>query len=218
VAWLTSLWAKVPESVFRALGLAFFAGWIAFRIHELAHDPDTRARSDFLALWVLETLIYALMLWGYVRRTPALERASTLPEVLLPVVGGPFPFLLLLERVPATLVVRPEVPEVLIFLGDVIAATSYAFLGGSFSILVDARPLRERGPYRLVRHPVYVGQLLATLGVILVRFSPRNVALWVVFVAVQVGRAVLEERKLARATPGYAEYRARTWMFVPFIV
>ena len=83
---------------------------------------------------------------------------------------------------------------------------------------MSSRALRASGPYRWVRHPVYLGQLIAAVGVVLGRFAWWNALLGAAFAAVQIGRAVLEERKLLRATPGYAEYRARTWMLVPFVL
>jgi protein-S-isoprenylcysteine O-methyltransferase Ste14 len=106
----------------------------------------------------------------------------------------------------------------LVLVGDLFVAVSYACLGGSFSILVEARPLKDRGPYRFIRHPVYLGQLVTFLGVALARFAPVEMTIYAAFFAVQVTRAILEERKLSRATPGYADYRAKTWMFVPFVV
>jgi protein-S-isoprenylcysteine O-methyltransferase Ste14 len=42
--------------------------------------------------------------------------------------------------------------------------------------------------------------------------------LWVAFAALQIARARVEERKLARATAGYAEYQSRTWQLLPFIL
>jgi protein-S-isoprenylcysteine O-methyltransferase Ste14 len=156
----------------------------------------------------------------------ALERASEWYEIALPPIGGVFPFLLLAPWAYTShdpWLARHEVVDAralvaIILAGDLLMAVSYAFLGGSFSILVDARPLRDGGPYRLVRHPVYLAQFLTTLGVALDRLSPVEGGLWLLFVAIQVTRARLEEKKLEKATPGYAEYRARTWMFLPFIV
>lgn len=232
---LGRLLARIPEGVFRALGLAFFAAVVCWRAFGF-WDPRALLRgelawrpSGFLdpehQWWpyvVLESIGYLLLVLGYARRSPALERASTWAEILLPPVGGLLPFVFQLTPPSAA---ATDADRVLlgasiaaILVGDALMALGYAFLGGSFAILVEARPLKDRGPYRFVRHPVYVGTLLVTLGVSLGRRSWANAGLWVLFVAVQATRAVLEERKLVRATPGYAEYRVRTWMFVPFVV
>jgi protein-S-isoprenylcysteine O-methyltransferase Ste14 len=212
---LGALLLRVPERALTNLGRAFFALWIGYRVYQLVTRPVMRASVDNLAIWILETSIYALMLWGYARRAPAFERASTTAEIVLPLAGGPFPFLLL--QSPIHPIGNVHIGEALVFAGDVLAVLSYSFLGGSFSILVDARPLKSAGPYRWIRHPVYAAQILATLGLAVLRGSARNFVLWVVFVAIQATRARLEERKMLRSTPGYAEYQARTKMFVPFV-
>jgi protein-S-isoprenylcysteine O-methyltransferase Ste14 len=197
----------IPEFLWRLVGVLFFAGVVAFRF--------ARQYSPTPIFWV-ETLVYALIVLGYARRTPPRERAATPLEVVLPLLGGPAPFLLLLPDWQP-LVAEPVVLG-LFLAGGLLSAVSYAFLGGSFSILVEARELRACGPYRLVRHPVYLGQLLSATGSVLGRFVWWNVVLGAVFAAIQIARAVLEERKLLGAVPGYAEYRARTRMFVPFIL
>jgi protein-S-isoprenylcysteine O-methyltransferase Ste14 len=76
----------------------------------------------------------------------------------------------------------------------------------SFSITVEARALVTRGPYRLVRHPVYLGEAVSAAAVALWRPSAANLALALLFAALQLWRARMEERKLARAFP--AEFRA----------
>src|SRR5437763_13119261 len=54
---------------------------------------------------------------------------------------------------------------VLLACGLVFAIASVAFLGRCFGVLPDVRGLVTRGPYRLVRHPLYLGELTALLGV-----------------------------------------------------
>jgi protein-S-isoprenylcysteine O-methyltransferase Ste14 len=68
--------------------------------------------------------------------------------------------------------------------------------------------LVERGPYRLVRHPIYVAGLLVFLGYGLLSSVPATVA-----VALLAGlwhfKAGVEERHLAERFPGYGDYRRR---------
>jgi protein-S-isoprenylcysteine O-methyltransferase Ste14 len=81
----------------------------------------------------------------------------------------------------------------------------------------DHPDLVTSGPYRLVRHPIYSGILLAGIG--------TAVALngkWLTAVAVAgvyfVYSAVVEERQLAEALPdSYREYRKSSKMLVPFL-
>jgi protein-S-isoprenylcysteine O-methyltransferase Ste14 len=77
--------------------------------------------------------------------------------------------------------------------------------------------LVNSGPYRLVRHPIYSGILVAGVG--------TAVALnwaWLIAVALAgvyfVYSATVEERNLAKQFPDtYPGYRRSTKMFVPFI-
>jgi len=196
------------ELAWRVLGAVFFLGVIAWRLGWWWDGGSA-------VFWV-ETSVYALIVLAYVRRTPAYERAHGALEVLLPLVGAVAPFALL--AAPWRPVVSERAYVALLLAGGGLAAVSYAFLGGSFAILVEARALRASGPYRFVRHPIYLGQLIAATGVFLGRCVFWEGLVLAAFASVQVARAVLEERKLLRATPGYAEYRARTWMLVPFVL
>ncbi len=72
------------------------------------------------------------------------------------------------------------------------------------------------GPYRVVRHPMYacVVPLLVAIPVLL--GSWLGLGGTFVIVAALAGRAVLEERLLAQALPGYADYmRTVRWRLVP---
>lgn len=85
-------------------------------------------------------------------------------------------------------------------------------LGESFSVTAQARRLVTHGVYSKVRHPVYVFGGVAWCGALLVLLGWKALAIGVVIVAVEVLRAVREERVL-RETFGaeYEAYRASTW-------
>jgi protein-S-isoprenylcysteine O-methyltransferase Ste14 len=98
-------------------------------------------------------------------------------------------------------------------LGLVLAAWAAVAMASSFTPF--PRPpghaeLVQRGPYRLVRHPMYVGGFLFFAGLSLA-FSVYGLALTAVLGAFWVAKARLEERLLSERFPEYADYRRRTW-------
>jgi protein-S-isoprenylcysteine O-methyltransferase Ste14 len=105
----------------------------------------------------------------------------------------------------------------LVTLGIAIDVWGYLVLCRSFGIVPEARELKTTGPYRWVRHPVYLGQFLAQAGVLL--FFARTHVVWVgmycVFVGLQLYRSKLEDRVLAEAFGAeYEAWRRRTFWFV----
>jgi protein-S-isoprenylcysteine O-methyltransferase Ste14 len=69
--------------------------------------------------------------------------------------------------------------------------------------------LVDRGPFRFLRHPIYVGGVLFFAGLSLV-FSVYGLALTAALAAFWIAKARLEERHLLARFPEYAEYRRRT--------
>ena len=93
-------------------------------------------------------------------------------------------------------------------LGLALAVASLAALGRSFGFVAADRGLVTRGPYAVVRHPVYVAYLLIQCGYVLQAVSVRNIAVLAVATGCNVGRAICEERVLAGRSD-YAAYRGR---------
>jgi protein-S-isoprenylcysteine O-methyltransferase Ste14 len=101
--------------------------------------------------------------------------------------------------------------------GLVVAVAAFAALGRSFGFAPADRGLRRRGPYAIVRHPIYASYILLVLGYVAQSLSVRNVLVMILVLGCNVGRIRAEERFLATGTE-YASYQtAVRWRLVPGI-
>jgi protein-S-isoprenylcysteine O-methyltransferase Ste14 len=113
-----------------------------------------------------------------------------------------------------------------LFLGPGVTSFGWAFAALGLALAVWAsvtlgeslspfpRPPRhaklvQHGPFRYLRHPIYVGGFLFFAGLSLV-FSVYALALTAVLGAFWIAKARLEEHHLAARFPEYEEYRRRT--------
>jgi len=108
------------------------------------------------------------------------------------------------------------------FLGGLLVLLAYGLciyalsaLRRSFAIFVQVKEGVTRGPYRYVRHPMYLGYLLVVLAVFLVRPTLASALVGGLATLLMIYRARLEEQMLRAHVPGYAEYAARTGMLLP---
>jgi protein-S-isoprenylcysteine O-methyltransferase Ste14 len=93
---------------------------------------------------------------------------------------------------------------------------SLATLGRCFGLMPEVRGLVMRGPYRWVRHPVYLGELTSALGMLIVKPHPLIVGLYLVFLGLQYWRTLFEEEALVEVFPSeYPAYRARVSRLLP---
>jgi protein-S-isoprenylcysteine O-methyltransferase Ste14 len=91
-------------------------------------------------------------------------------------------------------------------------------LGDALSPWVEPAPnatLITHGPYRVVRHPMYLGQAMIALGAPLTLGCRWALALSGVALGVLMIRVGAEERALRRAYPEYAKYAAAATRGVP---
>jgi protein-S-isoprenylcysteine O-methyltransferase Ste14 len=115
----------------------------------------------------------------------------------------------------------------LVIAGDLIALVagtwllvSVLALGNCFGVLPEARGLVVRGPYRFLRHPVYLGEIGSLAGLTLAGLTLSSSAAWSLailgaFVIAQSVRMRMEENALTAAFPEYRDYAARTGRLLP---
>jgi protein-S-isoprenylcysteine O-methyltransferase Ste14 len=79
----------------------------------------------------------------------------------------------------------------------------------AFPAPIGGAVLLERGPYRLVRHPMYGALTIGAVGLGLALVNPWALAVSVLFPVFFTAKAGHEEDLLLRTFPGYREYRSR---------
>jgi protein-S-isoprenylcysteine O-methyltransferase Ste14 len=215
----------MQEVIGRWTGFVVFAVMIA---RQLTLFPGTAALGVEQARWALVTLLFVLFWSAYWRRRPALALASRPVEILLPLVCSGLP---LAQYPPAGVVealgagasalwqplfaLDARVGLALMAAGEAFTVAGMFSLGRSFSIFSEVRELATAGLYRWVRHPLYLGEMVAVWGYVLAWPAPWAIACAALFTGLQSWRAKVEERRLLAHHPSYAAYRARTGFLWP---
>jgi protein-S-isoprenylcysteine O-methyltransferase Ste14 len=205
---------RLVFGVFVVLAAAAIADAVTSLVHALTHD-GTRSwlAVGYTSLKACVVTAFAILV---ARRGQALRRARR-PTAYL-ACGAAMVALIALERPD------PDVATAFVLAGEALAVVAVAWmlvstlaLGRCFGVLPEARGLVTGGPYRLVRHPLYLGELGTCLGLVIASPSGRNLFAAVVFVLAQAARMLMEERELARQFPEYHAYAARTPRLIPVL-
>jgi len=105
----------------------------------------------------------------------------------------------------------------LILIGTAGAVVALSQLGRSFSVMAETRQLVTSGPYRFVRHPLYLTEEIATIGLFVQFASGWTVLLLAVQIGFQLRRIHNEETVLTASFPEYAVYSQITARLIPGI-
>lgn len=176
-------------------------------------DPSARS-SAVAGYWTLKlAVILAFTLFVFAREPSRRPSRDPVAFVACAVAVG----VVLVLRGPSTSASTP-----LVLVGDLLTLfaccwllVSVLSLGRCFGVLPEARGLVTSGPYRLVRHPVYLGELGACAGLVTAAPTPANLSAALAFAAAQAVRMRLEEAALTAEFPEYEEYAAETPRLVP---
>jgi protein-S-isoprenylcysteine O-methyltransferase Ste14 len=229
MAGLAATLRRHQEPIGRWTGFVVFAVMIA---RQFTFWPGSAALGVELARWFLITFLFVLFWSAYWRRRPALALASRPIEILLPLVCSGLP---LAQYPPRDLVELFDAlfgassnwlwtPVVLLdavtglaimAAGEVLTVTGMLSLGRSFSIFSEVRELATTGLYRWVRHPLYLGEMIAVWGYVIAWPAPWSIGCALLFTGLQSWRAKVEEGRLLQFHPGYAAYRDRTGFLLP---
>ncbi len=90
---------------------------------------------------------------------------------------------------------------------------SWNFLPGTRKNAV----LAFRGPYKTIRHPMYLSILVFTLPLLFADYSLLRLGIMIILTVVLIMKIELEEKLLKKKFPGYFNYSLRTYRIIPYI-
>jgi protein-S-isoprenylcysteine O-methyltransferase Ste14 len=163
-----------------------------------------------LLLLVGESLVVVLTIVR--RRAIAVDRSAA--AAIMTAVSLVGPVLMRATSEPASLL-SDHMTATLSAIGLLLVVLGKMTLGRSFGVVPANRGVVVRGPYALVRHPIYTGYLITHAAFLLAHPAPWNLSILLVADAALVLRALMEERVLS-ADASYRQYCQRVgWHLVP---
>ncbi len=108
-------------------------------------------------------------------------------------------------------------PSLLFISGTSFTIISFLFLGNSFSFFPALRNIKTKGPYSIIRHPGYLGEIIMVFACCITIekwFALILFLLLIIFIRIRIH----EEEKILILKESYREYTKNvTWKLIPFI-
>ncbi|MBN2373053.1 isoprenylcysteine carboxylmethyltransferase family protein [bacterium] len=181
-----------------------------------AFFPINTTRTIGLIHNLLIIFFYALVVLLYFLRTSASSTTKSFMAKAIAIIATFLPFAF--PHLKRQIIDNASV----VLIANLIMTLSMAFsawalftLGKSFSIIPQARGLVQNGPYRMVRHPLYLGEIVSVSGMFMARPAISTMAVLLLLVSCQIYRAFQEELLLNEIFPEYEVYRMKTARFIP---
>ena len=107
---------------------------------------------------------------------------------------------------PGGAAIAPQfIASILMFGGLSVSILSKLYLNRSFGMIAANRGIKVGGPYRIVRHPMYLGYMINQLGFLIASFSIANLAIYLAAWSFQLVR-VHEEEEVLRRDSSYRKF------------
>lgn len=108
----------------------------------------------------------------------------------------------------------------LVLVGLIITMLGIVSLGNSLRatpVPKESAELRTTGLYAFVRHPIYLGLIVLSIGLAIFSSSLWGIATLVALIVLLSFKARFEEKLLLQKFPGYADYASRVGRIIPGI-
>jgi protein-S-isoprenylcysteine O-methyltransferase Ste14 len=158
-----------------------------------------------------------MLTWLVLRRPEPSARDASAGALLAAAAAGVWP--LLLARMAPDSGPPPLWAVCIQIAAMLLMAASIAALGRNFAVLPQYRGLAIKGPYCLVRHPLYASYLLYDAVTAVEAGAAAAFLLWLAEAGILLIRIRFEERLLVKHASGYAQYMSRVrHRLVPYLI
>jgi protein-S-isoprenylcysteine O-methyltransferase Ste14 len=217
---------KLLEMVTRIVPSAFFLMAVLPKVTDLyaiimkghapGNEPAWRFVADLMSRSSTIGFLGLMAVLFLIRLEPIKKAKGLSPRVMA--IAGTF-FLALMTFFPRANLSMTQTVMASFFslVGTGISVFVLAHLGRSFSVMPEARRLVTTGPYRYMRHPLYIFEAVASFGVLLQFLSIYTVVIFLAWGVLQFQRMKNEEAILGKAFPEYESYKLKTARLIPGI-
>ena len=188
---------RVSFIVGRALPIGVFGFLVAIQAEltfagaqNAFHGSLDRTQAMYLLNRILTVAFFGFLVVIYAIRSKAIAKDHNPVAIAAAMVGSfvLYGLFLIPGQGRSTDIWVLAASDMCLAVGITWALYSLSYLGRRFSIVPEARGLVTSGPYRLTRHPIYLGEIIAGFGLVLPTLFSLHL---VVF---EIGRASCRER------------------------
>jgi protein-S-isoprenylcysteine O-methyltransferase Ste14 len=155
-------------------------------------------------------LYYGIVSFLIIKSNISSSSASGFKEKIFPYINVVLPLFLSLYQSTNLLFLLPFKLMIFCYLFYCLFYLRY-----NFAIEVSVKEFCREGPYKIIRHPLYFGEL----ALILIHVIQINqITAYIFFLILTIStiiRANIEEKKFIEVKPEYLEYKRNTGMFFP---